>query len=160
MNEPGLNITDALKQVKRDVFIESGEKQLPSVEDNSIGGDFYFTSTTTQTAHVTPIQSGSVTEIKPSQGGRFSVGFETAFPMGSFADVYKLGLGGSVRYEVNNKSRLNWIITAGYLSFSPKFSGSLGSFSMIPIQSGVKYYVNKNSKINCIQKIIFLLLPV
>ncbi len=43
INEPGLNITDALKRVKRDVFIESNEKQLPSVEDNSIGGDFYFT---------------------------------------------------------------------------------------------------------------------
>ena len=53
---PGLNITDALKRVKRDVFIESNEKQLPSVEDNSIGGDFYFTpvSQVTQTNTTQP----------------------------------------------------------------------------------------------------------
>jgi uncharacterized protein (TIGR02145 family) len=43
INEPGLNITDVLKRVKQDVFMASGEKQLPSLEDNSIGGDFFFT---------------------------------------------------------------------------------------------------------------------
>jgi TPR repeat protein len=44
INQPGLNITEVLKRVKQDVFAESDEKQLPSVEDNSIGGDFYFTA--------------------------------------------------------------------------------------------------------------------
>lgn len=43
INEPGLNITDVLKRVKQDVFAASEEKQLPSLEDNSIGGDFFFT---------------------------------------------------------------------------------------------------------------------
>lgn len=43
INEPGLNITDVLKRVKQDVFAASDEKQLPSLEDNSIGGDFFFT---------------------------------------------------------------------------------------------------------------------
>jgi uncharacterized protein (TIGR02145 family) len=43
INEPGLNINEVFKRVKQDVFTESNEKQLPSVEDNSIGGDFYFT---------------------------------------------------------------------------------------------------------------------
>ncbi len=43
INEPGLNIGDVLKKVKQDVNTESQGKQLPSVVDNSIGGDFYFT---------------------------------------------------------------------------------------------------------------------
>jgi len=43
INEPNLNIGDVFKRVKQDVNVESGGKQLPSVVDNSIGGDFYFT---------------------------------------------------------------------------------------------------------------------
>src|SRR5258708_7326725 len=43
INEPNLNITDVFRKVKQQVYAESAEKQLPSVEDNSIGGDFYFT---------------------------------------------------------------------------------------------------------------------
>ena len=42
INEPGLNIGDVVKKVKQQVFIDSQEKQLPSYEDNSVGGDFYF----------------------------------------------------------------------------------------------------------------------
>jgi TolB-like protein len=43
LDEPNLNITDVFKKVKREVYAESNETQLPSVEDNSVGGDFYFT---------------------------------------------------------------------------------------------------------------------
>ncbi len=43
INEPGLNISEVFKRVKRDVYNESSQKQLPSVEDNTVGGDFYFT---------------------------------------------------------------------------------------------------------------------
>jgi hypothetical protein len=43
INEPGLNISDVIKKVKQDVFAESNERQLPSLEDNSIGADFFFT---------------------------------------------------------------------------------------------------------------------
>jgi hypothetical protein len=42
INEPNLNIGDVFKKVKQDVFVESDRLQLPSVEDNSIGSDFYF----------------------------------------------------------------------------------------------------------------------
>ncbi len=42
INQPNLNIGDVLKKVKQDVNSESGGNQLPSVVDNSIGGDFYF----------------------------------------------------------------------------------------------------------------------
>ncbi len=44
MNEPNLNIGDVFKKVKQEVNSESQGKQLPSVVDNSIGGDFYFTT--------------------------------------------------------------------------------------------------------------------
>ena len=42
INEPNLNISDVFRKVKQEVNTESEGKQLPSVVDNSIGGDFYF----------------------------------------------------------------------------------------------------------------------
>ncbi|MFM9836987.1 MAG: caspase domain-containing protein [Cyclobacteriaceae bacterium] len=44
INEPGLNIGEVARKVKQEVYVESGNKQLPSLEDNSIGGEFYFTT--------------------------------------------------------------------------------------------------------------------
>ncbi len=44
IDEPGLNVTDVFQRVKREVYAESNKQQLPSVEDNAIGGDFYFTT--------------------------------------------------------------------------------------------------------------------
>jgi len=61
MNQPGLNIMEVFKRVKQDVFAESGERQLPSVEDNSIGGDFYFSGSAITTA-ATPIYTAPVKE--------------------------------------------------------------------------------------------------
>ncbi|GHM98642.1 hypothetical protein WSM22_01320 [Cytophagales bacterium WSM2-2] len=46
INEPNLNISDMLRKVKRDVNDESEGRQLPSVVDNSLGGEFYFTQVT------------------------------------------------------------------------------------------------------------------
>lgn len=43
INEPGLNIGEVFRKVKQDVFVESINAQLPSLEDNSFGSDFYFT---------------------------------------------------------------------------------------------------------------------
>ena len=43
INEPDLNITEVFRKVKQEVNAESEGKQLPSVVDNSIGGNFYFT---------------------------------------------------------------------------------------------------------------------
>ncbi|MBS1557985.1 MAG: caspase family protein [Bacteroidetes bacterium] len=78
INEPNLNITDVFKKVKQEVYTQSEERQLPSVEDNSIGGDFYFnppiaTPTTNRmpikTSSSTPINTKSSTEsttVKPT----------------------------------------------------------------------------------------------
>jgi TPR repeat protein len=43
IDEPNLNVIDVFRKVKVDVNSESGGRQLPSVVDNSLGGDFYFT---------------------------------------------------------------------------------------------------------------------
>ena len=43
VNEPNLNISEVFQLVKRDVYSESKKDQLPSIEDNAIGGDFFFT---------------------------------------------------------------------------------------------------------------------
>ncbi len=44
IDEPGLNIGEVARKIKQEVYVESGNKQLPSIEDNSIGSDFYFTT--------------------------------------------------------------------------------------------------------------------
>lgn len=43
VNEPNLNINEVFQRVKREVFAESKKDQLPSIEDNAVGGDFFFT---------------------------------------------------------------------------------------------------------------------
>ena len=43
INEPNLNIGEVFQRVKREVFAESNKEQLPSIEDNAVGGDFFFT---------------------------------------------------------------------------------------------------------------------
>lgn len=90
----------------------------------------------------------SCTVLAFSQG-RFSVGPELALPMGDFGDVVGIGLGGTVRYEAPIADKLNWTVTAGFLSFMEKTEDTpLGevkaSATGIPIQGGVKYYVTES----------------
>ncbi|HCW05840.1 MAG TPA: hypothetical protein DGG95_00550 [Cytophagales bacterium] len=63
INEPGLNINEVFKRVKQDVYLESNEKQLPSVEDNSIGGDFYFSGVATNKAPVVTPAANKQSEV-------------------------------------------------------------------------------------------------
>lgn len=58
INVTDLHVGEVLRKVKQDVNAESGGKQLPSVIDNSLGGDFYFTRTasTNSNAAYTPAQ--------------------------------------------------------------------------------------------------------
>ncbi|MBY0436020.1 MAG: caspase family protein [Cyclobacteriaceae bacterium] len=75
INEPGLNITDVLKRVKQDVFLESNEKQLPSLEDNSIGGDFFFTPGTPSTETVVQPTMKKEPVAKTPAGNAFDYGY-------------------------------------------------------------------------------------
>ncbi len=75
--------------------------------------------------------------------GRFSVGPELALPMGNFGDAFGLGIGGSARYEGTINDNLNWMATAGYISYAEKNSSGVTA-SMIPIQGGIKYYFTES----------------
>jgi hypothetical protein len=78
--------------------------------------------------------------------GRFSGGLELGLPMGTFGDISNVGIGASARYEAPIQDKLNWIGTVGFASFGGKSIGgfSYGSFTMIPIQGGVKYYFTES----------------
>ncbi len=78
---------------------------------------------------------------------QFSIGAELALPMGSpFSDGFDMGFGGSVNYQKPINDNLSWTAYAGYQTFSAKNlpSGYSASFSMIPIQAGVKYYFTES----------------
>jgi hypothetical protein len=78
-----------------------------------------------------------------SAQGRFSVGAELGLPMGDFGDISGLGIGGTVRYESAINENLNWMGTAGYISFAEKDDYGV-KVSIIPIQAGLKYYFNES----------------
>jgi LmbE family N-acetylglucosaminyl deacetylase len=63
MDEPNLNIYEVFKRVKQEVYSESKETQLPSVEDNSMGGDFFFTPLKTENK-IVQLNQAVVTETK------------------------------------------------------------------------------------------------
>jgi hypothetical protein len=75
--------------------------------------------------------------------GRFSIGPELALPMGDFGDGAGIGFGGTLRYEGTINDNLNWMGTAGYLTFGEKDNSGL-KVSMIPVQAGVKYYFTES----------------
>lgn len=75
--------------------------------------------------------------------GRFSVGAELGLPQGDWNDAVSMGFGGSVRYESSINENLNWMASAGYLSFGEKDDSGL-KISMIPVLGGVKYYFNES----------------
>ena len=86
------------------------------------------------------------TNAKGGDNGRLSVGAELGLPMGTFGDVYSIGIGGSLRYEMPMGDNLGLMATAGFMSFSGKdiTVGTVtvkgASQTMIPIQIGAKYY--------------------
>lgn len=78
---------------------------------------------------------------------QFSVGAELALPMGTpFSDGFNMGFGGSVNYQGAINDNLSWVGYAGYQTYGAKNlpSGYSASFSMIPIQAGVRYYFTES----------------
>ena len=71
----------------------------------------------------------------------FSIGAELSLPIGSFANLYNFGLGGSaeVNFGVANKTALT--LNAGYIHYSYKssyyYSSAFGH--IIPLLGGVEY---------------------
>lgn len=55
---------------------------------------------------------------------------------------YGLVLGGDIRYQFNVDKQLSIPVTAGYNNFSIKDSYGGGSFGVIPVKAGAKYFFN------------------
>lgn len=78
---------------------------------------------------------------------QFSIGAELALPMGTpFSDGVNMGFGGSANYQGAINDNLSWVGYVGYQTYSFKNlpSGYSGSFNMIPIMAGVKYYFTES----------------
>jgi hypothetical protein len=74
--------------------------------------------------------------------GNFSAGVELGLPLGRFGDFSNVGFGLNGRYEAPIQKKINWTLTAGFLSFGSK-SGS--SATLIPLQGGLKYYFQRSN---------------
>lgn len=75
--------------------------------------------------------------------GRFSIGAELALPMGDWDEALGIGFGGSVRYESAINDNINWMGTAGFLTFGEK-DDSGATVTQIPIFGGAKYYFTES----------------
>ncbi len=76
----------------------------------------------------------------------FSIGVEPSLPIGNFGDAYSFGIGGSLQGELQPSVDLGFTLNAGYINYSGKdvrlggvtYNG--GSFGIVPVLAGVKYY--------------------
>lgn len=75
---------------------------------------------------------------------QFSAGVDLALPNGDWSTYLGTGIGLSGRYEAQIQDKFNWTASAGFLSFSGK-SGYSGTFTIIPITGGVKYYFQEEN---------------
>lgn len=87
-----------------------------------------------------------------AQENRFSAGLELGLPMGDFGDVYGIGFGATLGFELPVGDNLGFMAQAGYISFTGK-DMSVGPVSvkadaagMIPVQVGLKYYFTDNQE--------------
>ena len=87
----------------------------------------------------TTITAASVNAQGPTT---FSLGLETALPMGKFNNAgYNFGIGGSLQLDHKISTDAALTLNAGYLNFSNKNTTPYKyHFSVIPVLAGVKYW--------------------
>jgi hypothetical protein len=63
-------------------------------------------------------------------------------PQSDFSTSYNTGFGATVRYDKKINENLSWTATGGFLTYGVKTNSSIssGSFSIIPINGGLKYF--------------------
>lgn len=87
-----------------------------------------------------------------AQENRFSAGLELGLPMGDFGDVYGIGFGATLGFELPVGDNLGFMAQAGYISFSGKdlsvgpVTVKADAAGMIPVQVGLKYYFTDNQE--------------
>ncbi|MEJ7559991.1 MAG: hypothetical protein WKF66_16885 [Pedobacter sp.] len=84
-------------------------------------------------------------------GSKIGIGAEFAFPTGQFGDYYDFGYGASLQFQTPIASKLNFIATAGYLTFQSKEniiigtqSGTLPNNGAVPLKVGARYFLSEN----------------
>jgi hypothetical protein len=78
-----------------------------------------------------------------AQDGRFSAGLELGIPTGDLDEAVGVGLGITGRYEAAINEHLDWMVTTGFISFGEKDNSGV-KLSIIPIQGGLKYYLDNS----------------
>jgi len=68
---------------------------------------------------------------------KFSIGVDAGIPVGNARNVYNLGIGGSLKYDMSLSKEAAFTVSAGYTSLMVKGGGSLG---YVPLKAGLKYY--------------------
>lgn len=81
-------------------------------------------------------------------GPKLGIGAEFALPIGNFGDATKIGFGGSLLYQHPVAPNLNLTANAGYLSFKNKDIVGGGTFGVIPVKVGARYFVAENFYVN------------
>lgn len=79
---------------------------------------------------------------KSSDGTHFGIGVKAALPIGTFGDVYSIGIGGEVSAEHNFSESFAGIASVGYTTYTVKsaFKNFATSAGFIPINIGARYY--------------------
>lgn len=72
----------------------------------------------------------------------FSIGAEGLLPVGDFNNTNNFGIGGTLQAEYKPADDLGLTLNSGYITFAGKNVGNFeyGSFAVIPVLGGVKYY--------------------
>lgn len=83
--------------------------------------------------------------VGTAQDSGVSVGLEIALPLGDFGEFATLGYGASAGYELGISDNLSATARAGYilLAVDSELDGFVKSMAMIPIQAGVRYYLDE-----------------
>ena len=91
------------------------------------------------------LASSTFAQQTPARRGlSISIGPEAAFPVGTFRDAYKVGLGGSAKLNIPVADYIDLSISAGYIGFSQKskldsIAINKNSYSFIPFKAGVRF---------------------
>lgn len=71
----------------------------------------------------------------------FSIGAETALPVGKFNDNgYKFGIGASAQVDYKVATDMALTLNAGYITHNNKSSTPSFRFNVIPVLGGIKYW--------------------
>jgi hypothetical protein len=78
----------------------------------------------------------------------FSAAAELVVPTGDFSNTSSLGFGATLRFENPMGKRMSWLITGGglYTPGKSSYGFQLPAITLIPVQTGIKYYFEEQMK--------------